>query len=429
MNIEKVKCKKIIEMEDFKFSTIEEAIADLRAGKMIIAVDDPDRENEGDLICAAEHATLENVNFMASYAKGLICMPMSRELTSKLGLEQMVTNNTDNHCTAFTVSIDHISTTTGISALERSVTAMKCVEDGAKPTDFRRPGHMFPLEAKSGGVLERMGHTEATVDLMRIAHLKECGLCCEIMREDGTMMRTPELQEFARKYGMKMITIADLINYRRRTEILVERVTEAEMPTKYGTFKAYGYVNKITGEHHVALVKGDIANGEPVLCRVHSECLTGDAFGSLRCDCGEQLAEALRRIEKAGRGVLLYMRQEGRGIGLINKLKAYHLQDGGMDTVEANLALGFKADLREYGTGAEILADLGVKKMILMTNNPLKIKGLDGFGLEVVGREPIEMTCNEKNEFYMYTKYKKMGHILHVRSGEEIKKEQDKLNK
>lgn len=416
-------------MEDFKFSTIEEAIADLRAGKMIIAVDVPDRENEGDLICAAEHATLENVNFMASYAKGLICMPMSRELTSKLGLEQMVTNNTDNHCTAFTVSIDHISTTTGISALERSVTAMKCVEDGAKPTDFRRPGHMFPLEAKSGGVLERMGHTEATVDLMRIAHLKECGLCCEIMREDGTMMRTPELQEFARKYGMKMITIADLINYRRRTEILVERVTEAEMPTKYGTFKAYGYVNKITGEHHVALVKDDIANGEPVLCRVHSECLTGDAFGSLRCDCGEQLAEALRRIEKAGRGVLLYMRQEGRGIGLINKLKAYHLQDGGMDTVEANLALGFKADLREYGTGAEILADLGVKKMILMTNNPLKIKGLDGFGLEVVGREPIEMTCNEKNEFYMYTKYKKMGHILHVRSGEEIKKEQDKLNK
>ena len=323
----------------------------------------------------------------------------------------MVTNNTDNHCTAFTVSIDHISTTTGISALERSVTAMKSVEEGAKPSDFRRPGHMFPLEAKAGGVLERMGHTEATVDLMRIAHLKECGLCCEIMREDGTMMRTPELKEFALKHGLKMITVADLITYRRRTEILVERVTEAEMPTKYGIFKAYGYVNKISGEHHVALVKGEIGDGEPVLCRVHSECLTGDAFGSLRCDCGEQLAEALRRIEKAGRGVLLYMRQEGRGIGLINKLKAYHLQDGGMDTVEANLALGFKADLREYGTGAEILADLGVKRMILMTNNPLKIKGLDGFGLEVVGREPIEMTCNEKNEFYMYTKYKKMGHI------------------
>ena len=415
-------------MEDFKFSTIEEAVADLRDGKMIIAVDDPDRENEGDLICAAEHATLENVNFMASYAKGLICMPMSKEMTTKLGLTQMVANNTDNHCTAFTVSIDHISTTTGISALERSITAMKCVEDGAKPSDFRRPGHMFPLEAKPGGVLERMGHTEATVDLMRIAHLKECGLCCEIMREDGTMMRTPELKEFAKKYGMKMITVADLINYRRRTEILVERVTEADMPTKYGNFRAYGYVNKINGEHHVALVKGDIANGEPVLCRVHSECLTGDAFGSLRCDCGEQLVEAMRRIEKAGRGVLLYMRQEGRGIGLINKLKAYHLQDEGMDTVEANFALGFKADLREYGTGAEILADLGVKKMILMTNNPLKIKGLDGFGLEIVGREPIEMTCNEKNEFYLYTKYKKMGHILHVRNEEEIKKAQEKLH-
>ena len=270
-------------MEDFKFSTIEEAVADLRDGKMIIAVDDPDRENEGDLICAAEHATLENVNFMASYAKGLICMPMSKEMTTKLGLTQMVANNTDNHCTAFTVSIDHISTTTGISALERSITAMKCVEDGAKPSDFRRPGHMFPLEAKPGGVLERMGHTEATVDLMRIAHLKECGLCCEIMREDGTMMRTPELKEFAKKYGMKMITVADLINYRRRTEILVERVTEADMPTKYGNFRAYGYVNKINGEHHVALVKGDIANGEPVLCRVHSECLTGDAFGSSGC--------------------------------------------------------------------------------------------------------------------------------------------------
>ncbi len=403
-------------MEEIKFNTIEEAVADLRAGRMIVVLDDPDRENEGDLICAAEHATLANVNFMASYAKGLICMPMSKALTEKLNLQQMVANNTDNHATAFTVSIDHISTSTGISALERSVTAMKCVEEGAKPADFRRPGHMFPLEAKPGGVLERMGHTEATVDLMRIAKLKECGLCCEIMREDGTMMRTTELVAFAKKHHLKIISVADLIAYRRRTEILIERVTEAEMPTKYGIFKAYGYVNKISGEHHIALVKGNIADGEPVLCRVHSECLTGDAFGSLRCDCGEQLGEALRRIEKAGRGVLLYMRQEGRGIGLINKLKAYHLQDGGMDTVEANLALGFKADLREYGTGAEILADLGVKKMILMTNNPLKIKGLDGYGLEIVGREPIEMTCNEKNEFYMYTKYKKMGHILHVRN-------------
>lgn len=410
-------------MEEIRFNTIEEAVEDLKSGKIIVTVDDPDRENEGDLICAAEFATLENVNFMASYAKGLICMPMSRALTEKLNLQQMVANNTDNHATAFTVSIDHVSTTTGISALERSVTAMKCVEEDAKPADFRRPGHMFPLEAKAGGVLERMGHTEATVDLMRIAGLKECGLCCEIMREDGTMMRTTELLEFARQHQLKIITVADLIAYRRRTEILVERVTEAEMPTKYGIFKAYGYVNKITGEHHVALVKGDVADGEPVLCRVHSECLTGDAFGSLRCDCGEQLAEALRRIEKKGRGVLLYLRQEGRGIGLINKLKAYHLQDGGMDTVEANLALGFKADLREYGTGAEILADLGVKKMVLMTNNPLKIKGLDGYGLEVVGREPIEMTCNEKNEFYMYTKYKKMGHILHVRNDWKSKEE------
>ena len=394
-------------------NTVEEVIEDLRAGKLIVCIDDPDRENEGDLICAAEFATLENVNFMACYAKGLICMPMSRELTGKLGLEQMVANNTDNHATAFTVSIDHVSTTTGISALERSVTAMKCVEDDARPADFRRPGHMFPLESKPGGVLERSGHTEATVDLMRIAGLKECGLCCEIMREDGTMMRTKELVDFARQYGLKMITIADLIAFRRRTEMLVERVTVAEMPTKYGIFKAYGYVNKINGEHHVALVKGDVTDGDPVLCRVHSECLTGDAFGSLRCDCGEQLQEALRRIEKAGRGVLLYLRQEGRGIGLINKLRAYHLQDGGMDTVEANLALGFKADLRDYGIGAEILADLGVKKMILMTNNPLKLKGLEGYGLEIVGREPIEMTCNEKNEFYMYTKYKKMGHLLH----------------
>ena len=349
-------------------------------------------------------------------------MPMSKALTTKLGLEQMVATNTDNHCTAFTVSIDHVDTTTGISALERSVTAMKAVEDDAKPEDFRRPGHMFPLEAKKGGVLERMGHTEATVDLMRIAGLKECGLCCEIMREDGTMMRTPELKEFAKAHDMKMITVSDLITYRRKTEILVERVTEADLPTKYGDFKAYGYVNKINGEHHIALVKGDVTDGEPVLCRVHSECLTGDVFGSLRCDCGDQLAEAMRRIGERGRGVLLYMRQEGRGIGLINKLKAYHLQDEGMDTVEANIALGFKADLREYGTGAEILADLGVKKMILMTNNPLKINGLTGYGIEIVGREPIEMTCNEKNEFYMYTKYKKMGHMIHVRQREEIEK-------
>ena len=396
-----------------KFNTIEEAVEDLRQGKVIVVVDDPDRENEGDVVCAARYATAENVNFMASYAKGLICMPMSRELTKKLALSQMVTNNTDNHCTAFTVSIDHVSTGTGISAAERSVTAVKCTCPDARPEDFRRPGHMFPLEARPGGVLERKGHTEATVDLMKIAGLGECGLCCEIMNDDGTMMRTSGLLEFARIHGLKIITVESIVRYRMHTEKWMERVTDVPLPTRYGTFRMLGYVNRINGEHHVALVKGDVSSDGPVLCRIHSECLTGDVFGSMRCDCGEQLAEALRRIEKAGRGVLVYLRQEGRGIGLINKLKAYELQEKGMDTVEANIALGFPADLREYDTGGAILADLGVRKLVLMTNNPLKIEGLDHYGIDVAGRDPIEMTCNEKNRMYMYTKYKKMGHMLH----------------
>ena len=395
-----------------KFNTIQEAVEDIKSGKMVLVVDDEDRENEGDLIMAAEKATPEAINFMAIHARGLICTPMSGEMLDHLGMEQMVVKNTDNHETAFTVSVDHVDTTTGISAFERCHTILKMLEEDAKPEDFRRPGHVFPLRARRGGVLRRSGHTEATVDLSVLAGLKPAGICCEIMSENGDMARAPELMEFAGKHGLKIITVADLIAYRKNCDKIIRRVAVTELPTKYGMFKLFAYENDIDDQCHLAIVKGEVEGKKDVLVRVHSECLTGDVLGSLRCDCGDQLHKALSMIEKEGQGVVVYMRQEGRGIGLANKIKAYALQDKGLDTVEANVALGFAPDMRDYGLGAEIMTDLGLSSIRLITNNPAKRAGLDGHGIKITETVPIEIAANKFNAKYLSCKRLKMGHVL-----------------
>ncbi|MCB5559514.1 bifunctional 3,4-dihydroxy-2-butanone-4-phosphate synthase/GTP cyclohydrolase II [Anaerosalibacter bizertensis] len=397
-----------------EFNTIEEAIEEMKKGNFVVVLDDEDRENEGDLIIAAEKVTTEKINFMTKYARGLVCMPVEGERLEELNINQMVANNTDNHETAFTVSVDHKDTSTGISAGDRALTIRKILDKDSKVEDFRRPGHIFPLKSRKGGVLKRAGHTEAAVDLAKLAGLFPAGVICEIMNEDGTMARTNDLIKYASKFGFKIITIADLIAYRRRTEILISREGIANLPTKYGDFKIVGYEDLLNGKQHVALIKGDVTDGEPTLVRVHSECLTGDVFCSSRCDCGEQLHLAMDKINKEGKGVILYMRQEGRGIGLLNKIKAYSLQDNGMDTVEANLALGYEDDMRDYGIGAQILSHIGLKKIRLMTNNPRKISGLSGYDLEIVERVPIEIEATEEDYKYLKTKKEKLGHIISV---------------
>jgi len=394
------------------FNTIEEAVKDIKEGKMVIVIDDENRENEGDLVMAAEKATPEAVNFMVRFARGLICVPMRRQELDRLGISEMVTRSTDPKNTAFTVSVDAVGTSTGISAHERSDTILKLIDPTSEETCFTKPGHIFPLIAKEGGVLKRAGHTEASVDLCTLAGLKPAGVICEIMNDDGTMARVPDLVKYAKEHDLKIVTIEDLISYRSKNETMIERVAEANMPTKHGTFRMIGYQNKINGEHHVALVKGEITPDLPTLVRVHSECLTGDAFGSIRCDCGDQLEIAMERISEEGKGIIVYMRQEGRGIGLLNKIKAYALQDEGMDTVDANIALGFEDDLRDYGIGAQILVDLNAGKIRLMTNNPHKVSGIGGYGLEIVERVPVELPTHKDNRAYMNTKKLRMGHYL-----------------